>query len=68
MNKTMGEVNHWRAKYEQDAVAKIEELEYSKVKLQARLAESEGTMTNLVSSQSHRDGGAGLHTHNFCHK
>merc|ERR1711935_1215545 len=47
LNKTMGEVNHWRAKYEQDAVAKIEELEYSKVKLQARLAESEGTMTNL---------------------
>merc|ERR1719411_2167817 len=47
LNKAMGEVNHWRAKYEQDAVAKIEELEYSKVKLQARLAESEGTMTNL---------------------
>ena len=50
LNKTLGEVNHWRAKYEQDAVAKIEELEYTKVKLQARLAESEGTMTNLVST------------------
>merc|ERR1719210_1451443 len=47
LNKILGEVNHWRAKYEQEALAKIEELEYSKVKLQARLAESEGTMTNL---------------------
>ncbi len=49
LNKTLGEVNHWRAKYEQDALAKIEELEASKVKLQARLAESEATMENLVS-------------------
>ena len=56
LNKTLGEVNHWRAKYEQDAVAKIEELEYTKVKLQARLAESEGTMTNLVSTSLTRAG------------
>ena len=50
LNKTMGEVNHWRAKYEQDALAKIEELEASKIKLQARLSESEATMENLVST------------------
>ena len=48
LNKVIGEVNHWRAKYEQDALAKIEELEASKVKLQARLAESEATMENQV--------------------
>jgi myosin heavy chain 6/7 len=51
LNKTMGEVNHWRAKYEQEAVARIEELENSKVKLQARLAESESTMENQVPSR-----------------
>ena len=40
-------MNHWRAKYEQEAVARIEELEATKLKLQARLAESESTMENL---------------------
>ena len=49
LNKILGEVNHWRAKYEQEALARIEELEATKVKLQARLAESEATMENLVS-------------------
>ena len=48
LNKAMGEVNHWRAKYEQEALARIEELEASKVKLQARLAECEATMENQV--------------------
>ena len=47
VNKAVGEMNHWRAKYEQEAVAKIEELEATKVKLQARLAEAESTMENL---------------------
>merc|ERR1711878_63037 len=47
VNKVLGEVNHWRAKYEQEALARIEELEATKVKLQARLAESEATMENL---------------------
>merc|ERR1712173_432322 len=46
-NKVLGEVNHWRAKYEQEALIRIEELEATKVKLQARLAESEATMENL---------------------
>merc|ERR1712088_578541 len=47
VNKVLGEVNHWRAKYEQEALARIEELEATKVKLQARLAESGATMENL---------------------
>merc|ERR1712223_1296719 len=47
VNKVLGEVNHWRARYEQEALARIEELEATKVKLQARLAESEATMENL---------------------
>merc|ERR1711899_81039 len=47
VHKATGEMNHWRAKYEQDAVARIEELEATKLKLQARLAESESTMQNL---------------------
>jgi hypothetical protein len=33
--------------YEKDGVAKIEELENTKLKLQARLAECEGTVENL---------------------
>ena len=33
--------------YERDGVAKIEELENTKLKLQARLAECEGTVENL---------------------
>merc|ERR1712141_44334 len=47
VHKATGEMNHWRAKYEQEAVARIEELEATKLKLQARLAESESTMQNL---------------------
>ena len=47
VHKATGEMNHWRAKYEQEAVARIEELEATKLKLQARLAESESTMGNL---------------------
>merc|ERR1739846_299246 len=37
----------WRSKYETDAVAKAEELEMSKMKLQARLTEAESTIENL---------------------
>merc|ERR1712020_122218 len=47
VHKATGEMDHWRAKYEQEAVARIEELEATKLKLQARLAESESTMENL---------------------
>merc|ERR1712226_174007 len=47
LNKAIGELNHWRGKYEGEALVKIEELEATKVKLQARLAECESTMENL---------------------
>ena len=39
--------NMWRMKFETEAVAKIEEHESAKVKLQARLNEAESTMENL---------------------
>merc|ERR1712088_865093 len=47
LGKAIGELNHWRGKFEQEALVKIEELEATKVKLQARLAECESTMENL---------------------
>merc|ERR1712110_1092 len=37
----------WRQKYETDAVAKAEELEMTKMKLQARFTEAESTIENL---------------------
>merc|ERR1739846_24733 len=46
-NKCEGEAAMWRCKYETDAVAKAEELEMSKMKLQARLTEAESTVDNL---------------------
>merc|ERR1719412_2856086 len=39
--KAMQEGDMWRQKYETEAVAKAEELEMTKLKLQARLAEGE---------------------------
>jgi myosin heavy chain 6/7 len=45
--KPIGDCDLWRLKYEQDALVRIEDLENTKVKLQARLAECESTMTNL---------------------
>ena len=39
----------WRLKFEQDGIAKIEELEHTKLKLQARLAECESTVENVGS-------------------
>merc|ERR1712062_730661 len=41
------EASMWHSKYETDAVAKAEELEMSKMKLQARLTEAETTIENL---------------------
>jgi len=45
--KAEAEANMWRTKYETEAVAKAEELEMSKMKLQARLTEAESTIDNL---------------------
>merc|ERR1712029_1244049 len=46
ISKAEGEASHWRCKYEQDAVAKAEDLEMTKMKLQARLTEAESTIEN----------------------
>merc|ERR1712106_958595 len=47
LSKAEGEAQMWHQKYEVEAVAKAEELEMGKMKLQARLSESEMTVTNL---------------------
>merc|ERR1719226_420304 len=46
-NKAESEAAMWRQKYETDAVAKAEELEMTKMKLQARFTEAESTIENL---------------------
>ena len=52
------DANNWRNKYKNEAVSKIEELEAGKLKLQARLSESESTLGNLnnklVSLEKHK--------------
>merc|ERR1712172_37628 len=45
--KAEGEAAMWRGKYESEAVAKAEELEMTKMKLQARFTEAETTIENL---------------------
>merc|ERR1712029_117381 len=46
-NKAIQEGDMWRLKYERDALAKAEELEMSKMKMQARLAEAQGTIEQM---------------------
>ena len=50
--KAEGEADMWRQRYEKDGVAKAEELEMSKLKMQARLSEAESTVTQLNSKLS----------------
>merc|ERR1719187_3007642 len=47
--KAQNESDMWRQKYEIDGVAKAEELEMAKLKLQARLSESQNTIENMNS-------------------
>merc|ERR1712226_1787789 len=47
LNKALQEADLWRQKYEIEGLAKAEELEMSKMKLQSRLTEAQGTMENL---------------------
>ena len=47
LNKALGEADMWRQKFEIDGMAKAEELEMSKLKLQARLSESQGLIEQL---------------------
>merc|ERR1712079_852278 len=46
-NKAESESDMWRLKYEQEALAKGEDLEMAKMKLQTRLTEAETTIENL---------------------
>ncbi len=41
LQKAMSEVQMWRQRYEKDGLAKAEELEAAKMKLQSRLAEAQ---------------------------
>jgi len=47
LGKTLCEADMWRQKYEIDGLGKVEELEMSRLKLQARLSESQGTIEQL---------------------
>jgi myosin heavy chain 6/7 len=47
--KAQGESEMWRQKYEKDGLGKAEELEMTKLKMQARLSEAEGAITQLNS-------------------
>merc|ERR1712001_712903 len=47
LQKALGESGMWRSKYEQEGLAKAEELEMTKMKLQARLSEAQGTIEQL---------------------
>jgi myosin heavy subunit len=50
--KSESEAAMWRSKYELEAVAKAEELEMTKMKMQGRLTEAETTMENLSGKLS----------------
>merc|ERR1712226_678394 len=47
LNKALGDADMWRQKYEVDGMAKAEELEMAKLKLQARLSEGQATIEQL---------------------
>merc|ERR1719410_2341256 len=47
MNKALGEADMLRVRYEKEGVAKAEELEMAKLKMQARLSEAESTSMQL---------------------
>ena len=53
LTKAVQESDMWRCKYETEGIAKAEELEMAKMKLQARLAEAQGTIeqTNAKLNQ-----------------
>merc|ERR1711988_1445750 len=52
VSKAVQEADMWRAKYEQEGLAKAEDLEMAKMKLQARLAEGQGTIEQLNAKLS----------------
>merc|ERR1712032_1011829 len=48
LNKALGDADMWKQKYEIDGIAKAEELEMAKMKLQARLSESQAMIEQLT--------------------
>merc|ERR1712128_370644 len=52
LNKALGDADMWRQKYEIDGIAKVEELEMARLKLQARLSESQATVEQLNAKLS----------------
>merc|ERR1712088_401491 len=51
LNKACQESDMWRQKYESEGLAKAEELEMTKMKLQARLTEASGTLEQKNAKQ-----------------
>merc|ERR1711936_951072 len=47
LSKSVADAQMWRQKYEKDGLAKCEDLESGKLKIQSRLAEAEGAVQNL---------------------
>merc|ERR1711936_39304 len=47
LNKACQEADMWRQKYESEGLAKAEDLEMQKMKLQARLTEAQGTLEQM---------------------
>merc|ERR1712048_628628 len=47
LNKALGEADMLRVRYEKEGVAKAEELEMAKLKMQARLSEADSTADQL---------------------
>ncbi len=46
-------MSSWRQRYERDGLARAEELEAAKMKLQSRLAEAQGTVETLGAKAAH---------------
>merc|ERR1712076_126883 len=47
LNKACSDADMWRQKFETEALAKAEDLEMTKMKLQARLTEAQGTLEQM---------------------
>ena len=50
--KALGEADTWKQKYEIDGLARAEELEMARLKMQARLSEAESTVGQLNAKLS----------------
>merc|ERR1712118_447559 len=55
LNKSQSEADMWRSKFETECMAKAEELEMAKMKMQARLTEAQNTIEQLNAKLSQVD-------------